>query len=148
MEEEKKIEGQDEIITSMYDMLVKNLNNVKDMDDKTKDIQTTNVFDKLYNASKKGDFDEFMKFVEDASEDEISICLETTNNLKIVQYIVEKKGILDGLVECYKNAILYDYVSIAEYIEEKHTSLIQDLIETDTEEGSESYSDIEEEEDS
>lgn len=148
MEEEKKVESQNEMLTSLYDVLVKNLNNVKDMDNTTKDIKTTNVFDKLYTASKKEDFDEFVKLSENASEDELSICLETTNKLKIVQYIVEKKKVLDGLVECYKNAILYDYVPVAEYIEEKHTSLIQDLIPTDSEDDDESYSDIEEEDNS
>jgi len=136
-----------DMITSLYDMFVKNMNQVKNLSEKLNDIKITDHFNELYESNVKCDYNKFSMLAKESTSDELSICLETAKDFNIVKCILENYNITKGIEECYKNAVLHDYINIADYLEIKYLKYIHHLLdESDNNSESEMESENENEE--
>ena len=94
----------------------------------------------LFDAAKSGNYEEFMKNAEKATQNDLGWCLENASDLRIIKYIIEERGIKNFVAGAYKQAIRHNREDIMNYFEttkkkwciKRLKSWIESFLEDDT----------------
>ena len=92
---------------------------------KNEDILTEDSYGKyhneLFNSSKSGNYDEFMKYVglSHATRNDLEWCLEDCTDVNIAKYIIEERGITGWAYYCHKKAVENGNTELSDYLRNK-----------------------------
>lgn len=73
----------------------------------------------LFDASRDGNYDEFMKYVKFGTKLDFDWATEVCSDIRILKYLLEEKKVIGWHKHCYKNAVLYNNIEICNYIEKR-----------------------------
>lgn len=71
----------------------------------------------LFDASQNGDLDEFKKYVDTATTNDLEWALEVCRNVEIAKIIIEERNITGFIHCCLKTAIAENNTKLKDYIE-------------------------------